>query len=76
MGAFISTQERLAYYLAASPRGAQIIIILNGYNDLLGSASSGTRPGDPFQLGIRYNHPIVWRATASCFDIPKADRGW
>jgi lysophospholipase L1-like esterase len=55
MGGFTSTQEKLAYYMAAVPRGARHILILNGYNDLTLFANSGGRPGIPFQTGLRYS---------------------
>lgn len=70
MGAFLSIQERLAYDLALSSRDAKVVIILNGANDLLVPAGSGTRPGDPFQLGTRYQQiygdPLaIWLAETS-----------
>jgi hypothetical protein len=55
MGGFTSTQEKLAYYMAAVPRGARHILILNGYNDLTLFAYSGGRLGIPFQTGSRYS---------------------
>jgi len=55
MGSFTSTQEKLTYYMAAVPRGARHILILNGYNDLTLFANSGGRPGVPFQTGVRYS---------------------
>jgi lysophospholipase L1-like esterase len=55
MGSFVSIQERLAYHLAAFPRGAEFVLIVNGANDLIVPASSGVRPGDPSQIGTRYS---------------------
>jgi lysophospholipase L1-like esterase len=84
MGGFNSTQERLAYHLAVSARGGRFVLILNGANDLLGPASSRTRPGDPFQIGTRYrqfygNPLILWFAEHSAvfnyflqYDLTKA----
>jgi lysophospholipase L1-like esterase len=54
MGAFVSWQERLAFELAVRPRDPDLVIVMNGYNDLLFPARFGTRPGDPFQVGLRY----------------------
>jgi lysophospholipase L1-like esterase len=70
MGAFLSTQERLAYHFAVSLRGAKVVLFLNGANDLFVPVGSGTRPGDPFQLGTRYNQMynnpfILWLAETS-----------
>jgi lysophospholipase L1-like esterase len=70
VGAFLSTQERLAYYFAVSLRDAKVVVILNGGNDLLLPAGSGTRPGDPHQLGARYtqtysNPFTLWLAEKS-----------
>ncbi|MFO1087630.1 MAG: SGNH/GDSL hydrolase family protein [Reyranellaceae bacterium] len=56
MGGFVSLQDRLAYHLAvAPPPPARLVLIVNGYNDLTLPANSGVRPGDPFQLGLRYS---------------------
>ena len=55
MGGFISFQEKLAYHLAAASRDSGVVLFLNGYNDLTLPANSGVRPGDPFQLGLRYS---------------------
>ncbi|MFO1160585.1 MAG: SGNH/GDSL hydrolase family protein [Reyranellaceae bacterium] len=55
MGGFISLQDRLAYHLAVAPRPARLVLIVNGYNDLTLPANSAVRPGDPFQLGLRYS---------------------
>jgi lysophospholipase L1-like esterase len=70
MGAFLSTQERLAYHFAVSLRPAKVVIILNGFNDLFAPVASGTRPGDPFQLPARYTQAygsplILWLAESS-----------
>lgn len=55
MGGFVSLQDRLAYHLAVAPRPARLVLIVNGYNDLTLPANSAVRPGDPFQLGLRYS---------------------
>lgn len=55
MGGFVSLQDRLAYHLAVAPRPARLVLMVNGYNDLTLPANSGVRPGDPFQLGLRYS---------------------
>lgn len=70
MGAFISTQERLAYHLAVSPRGAQFVLLVDGVNDLVTTASAATRPGDPHLTGTRfreyYGNPLLlWLAERS-----------
>jgi hypothetical protein len=54
MGGFVSFQERLAYHLAAFPRGARFVIIVDGPNDLLASAGGVNRPGDPDNIGTRF----------------------
>jgi len=64
MGGFVSLQERLAFHLAVAPRNATLAILLDGHNDLVIAAHSGVRPGDPFQLGLRfsqfYGDGFVW----------------
>jgi lysophospholipase L1-like esterase len=64
MGGFVSVQEKLAYHLAVTPRRAGLVLFVNGYNDVTIPANSGVRPGDPFQLGLRYsqlfNDGFVW----------------
>lgn len=55
MGGFVSLQDRLAYHLAVAPRPARLVLMVNGYNDLTLPANSAVRPGDPFQLGLRYS---------------------
>ena len=54
IGAFISTQERLAYELAVAPRKPDLVIDLNGYNDIFAPLELGVAPGDPIQTGKRY----------------------
>jgi hypothetical protein len=54
MGGYLSLQDKMAYYLAAVPRNARAVLILNSQNDLVVPLSSGTRPGDPFVLGVRF----------------------
>jgi lysophospholipase L1-like esterase len=55
MGGFVSLQERLAYTVAVMPRRADLVLLVDGYNDVAIPANSGVRPGDPFQLGLRYS---------------------
>ena len=55
MGAFVSLQEKLAYYLAVVPRRANLVLIVDGYNDVTIPANSAIRPGDPYALGLRFN---------------------
>ena len=54
MGGFNSLQEKLAYYLAAVPRDARFVLLVNGWNNLVSTLRSSTRPRDPLQLGSRY----------------------
>lgn len=54
MGGYLSLQDKMAYYLAAVPRDARAVLILNSQNDLIVPMSSATRPGDPFVLGVRF----------------------
>jgi lysophospholipase L1-like esterase len=70
MGAFSSFQEREAYYFAVVPRAGDLILILDGYNDLLLPANSAARPGDPFQTGSRFSqfygsYFLLWLAEHS-----------
>ena len=64
MGGFVSFQEKLAYYLAVVPRDGRVVLIVDSYNDLLAPASSGTRPGDPHHLAVRFSqffgNGFVW----------------
>ena len=54
MGAFVSSQERMAMEWAVAPREPDMVIVLNGYNDLHTPVSVGVAPGDPLQTGMRY----------------------
>ncbi len=54
MGAFVTSQERMAMEWAVAPREPDMVIVLNGYNDLHTPVSVGVAPGDPLQTGIRY----------------------
>jgi hypothetical protein len=70
MGGFVSLQERLAFHLAVAPRNATLAIVLDGSNEVTIPANSGVRPGDPFQLGLRFsqfygNGFLWWLATQS-----------
>ncbi len=66
-GAFVTVQERLAFELAVLPRQPDLALFLDGANDALLPASSGSRPGDPYQTGLRYaqiyGNPL-WRFLA------------
>ena len=54
MGAFVSSQERMAMEWAVAPREPDMVIVLNGYNDIHTPISVGVAPGDPLQTGMRY----------------------
>lgn len=54
MGSFVTTQERIGYDVAVAPRNPDLTLILNGFNDLYLPVIFGTRPGDPYQTGLRY----------------------
>ena len=54
MGAFVSAQERIAYDLAIAPRKPDLVINLNGLNDVNLPLKAGVAPGDPLQMGLRY----------------------
>lgn len=56
MGGFNSTQERLVLELMVIPRKPDLIIILDGYNDLALPAWYGVRPGDVYNLGALYEN--------------------
>jgi hypothetical protein len=55
LGGFVSLQERMAFHLAVAPRNATLAIVLDGYNDVTIPANSAVRPGDPWQLGLRFS---------------------
>jgi lysophospholipase L1-like esterase len=55
MGAFVSLQEKLAYYLAVMPRRANLVLIVDGYNDITIPPNSAVRAGDPYQIGLRFS---------------------
>lgn len=54
VGGFVTTQERLALELAVLPRRPGLILHLTGFNDLSLPLRNGSRPGDPYQTGLRY----------------------
>src|SRR5262249_13337962 len=54
MGAFVSTQERIAFDLAVASRRPHIVIVLNGFNDIHIPLELAVAPGDPLQVGKRY----------------------
>ena len=49
----VTTQERIVYKLYVSPYQPDAAIFLDGFNDA-NTASSATRPGDPYGQGIIY----------------------
>ena len=55
MGAYVSLQEKLAYYLAVMPRRANLVMIVDGYNDITIPPNSAVRAGDPYQVGLRFS---------------------
>lgn len=55
MGAFVSLQEKLAFYLAVVPRRANLVLIVDGYNDITIPPNSAVRAGDPYQVGLRFS---------------------
>lgn len=54
IGGFNTLQERLTYFLAVSPREPDIVLDLDGFNDVVLPLNTMVRPGDPYQTGIRY----------------------
>lgn len=54
IGGFNTLQERLTYFLAVSPRKPDIVLDLDGFNDVVLPLNTMVRPGDPYQTGIRY----------------------
>ncbi len=54
MGGFVTAQERLALELAILPRRPHLVLHLTGFNDLALPLRNGSRPGDPYQTGLRY----------------------
>jgi len=68
LGAFVSTQERIAFDLAVAPRRPQIVLILNGFNDIHVPLELAVAPGDPIQIGKRYAQiydQSFWRFVAA-----------
>ena len=62
MGAFVSAQERIAYEFAVAPRKPDLVVDLNGYNDIFVPLELGVAPGDAIQTGKRYGqvYPNHW----------------
>ena len=54
MGAFVSTQERLVFDWSVAPRRPDIVIDLNGFNDVFTPLAAGVRPGHPLQMARHY----------------------
>jgi lysophospholipase L1-like esterase len=54
--AFVSTQERIALDLMVLPRCPDAVIILNGWDDAALPGMLGSRPGDPINQGLLYEH--------------------
>ena len=70
MSAFISVQERLAFGLAVAPRDPQLVLVLDGFNDLNLALAGANRPGDSGQSAGRftqvYRNPLVsWLVESS-----------
>lgn len=42
------------YHLAVAPRKSEVVIVLDGFNDVVLPMNTAARPGDPYQTGIRY----------------------
>lgn len=54
LGSFVSFQERLTLEALIGSLKISSIVILNGFNDLVLPLLQGSRPGDPYQMGSRY----------------------
>lgn len=54
IGAYVTTQERLALDLMVLPRKPDAVILLDGFNDVALPITAGTRPGDPYSQGLIY----------------------
>ena len=54
VAAYVTFQERLAFEFALLPRKPDVVIDLNGVNDIHLPITRGCRPGDPYQTGARY----------------------
>jgi len=70
IGGFNSLQERLTYELAVLPREPDIVLVLDGFNDVVLPLNTLVRPGDPYQTGIRFtrfygNSLVQWLAETS-----------
>lgn len=80
MGGFVSTQERLTMALAISPRKPDMIVILNGGNDLILPLSHGVRPGDPYLLSTLlkywYERPVQDKFPSQEASDMLAERAW
>ncbi|MEE2746189.1 MAG: SGNH/GDSL hydrolase family protein [Pseudomonadota bacterium] len=62
VGSYATCQERLCLELAVLPRKPDMVIMLNGQNDVEQPLSGNTRPGDPPTTGLMYAnlyHPIT-----------------
>ena len=55
MGGFVTLQEKLAYHLAVAPRRANLVLIVDGYNDITIPPNAAVRAGDPYQVGLRFS---------------------
>ena len=53
MGGFNSTQERILLELMVIPRKPDVVLILDGYNEIQPFVY-GSRPGDPYNMGFLY----------------------
>ncbi len=72
IGGFNSLQERLAFHLAVAPRAPDIVLVLDGFNDVVLPLNTASRPGDAYQTGTRYtkfygNSLLQYLAEVSAF---------
>ena len=61
---------RLAFHPDVAPRNATLAIVLDGYNDVTIPANSAVRPGDSFQLGLRFASGRPKPGIYSAFRMP------
>jgi hypothetical protein len=53
-GGFNSTQENLLFHLTVLPNYPDLVILLDGWNDIFTPANLGVRPGDPVTMSVLY----------------------
>lgn len=54
MGAFVTVQERLVFDWAVAGRAPDLVIAVNGFNDVFTPLAGAVRPGDPLQMPRHY----------------------